>query len=201
MKIIILVPDLNSLCQNLLCTRSLPQDPVGSWPEGSSWTPSSCPESPCPPATHQTQAHPLPAVQVSWSCSLNRRSSSFYPLLQPKGLVLLGTDPGHSEKHCLPWEISSQHCSWLGKKHGPRAQRKERAVRRSQGNGAGKWELPMFPNSFKLSCAGLTAGAAQQGSGQGGLSLSLWEQTQIRPTQNLLNICIGPSQTQDSTKQ
>ena len=49
-------------------------------------------------------------------------AQQLHPPLQPKGLILLGTHPGHSEKQSLLWETLSQRCSWLGNKHGPGAQ-------------------------------------------------------------------------------
>lgn len=161
MKTIILVPGLNSLCPNLLGNRSLPRHPAGSPRESSSWTPSSCPQSPCPPA------HPSPTPQVSRSFSLNHRSSSFISCSSLRGWFGWGPIP-ITQKSTV-----SRGRPYLSAAYGlAKSTERELGKRRelsegTRGNGAGKREFPMFPNSFKPTGTGVTARAARQGSASG----------------------------------
>lgn len=81
-----------------------------------------------------------------------------YPQFQSQQLFLMGTDPGHTERHHLPEKTWPQH---LIKEQRLGVQWKDRDVRWSWGNGAGKRELPLLPNSSRHRAQ---AGAAQQGS-------------------------------------
>lgn len=81
---------------------------------------------------------------------------------------MLGTDPGHSEKHLLSYgrtHLNAAH--GLIKSMDWELSKRRELSEGVGGNGEGGWELPMLPNPFKLTGTGLTAGAARQGSASG----------------------------------
>lgn len=114
-----------------------------------------------------------------------------YPQFQSQELFLMGTDPGHSKKHHLPWKTWSQHCSWLDQRAKTRSSVKGLWCQMELGQWGRKEGITTAPWFLQARGSGWSSTAG----------LCLLEETQIRPTQNLLSICIGPSQTQGSTKQ